>query len=68
MYIYGLLVGVWTAPVLLLVVVNVNEVCAAVAVNSSLFYLTVETDGIFKVVPDKVAAPVPVVVKLRGAW
>ena len=26
-----------------------------------------ETDGIFKVVPDKVAAPVPVVVKINPA-
>jgi hypothetical protein len=53
---------------LLLVVVKVNAVCAAVAVNSSLFSLTVETEGIFKVDPDRVAAPVPVVVKVNGAW
>ncbi len=41
---------------------------AIATVPEILLELTVdETDGIFKVVPDKVAAPVPVVVKINGA-
>jgi len=41
---------------------------ATATVPEILLELTVdETDGMFKVVPDKVAAPVPVVDKVNGA-
>jgi hypothetical protein len=56
-----------TLPVPVDVVTPVPPLATAMVPDILPEFTVDETDGIFKVVPDKVAAPVPVVVKVNDA-